>query len=189
MSTHCTRIPLSVLLETDEILDKLAEQSSSDQAASPTSPVLQLSPQPDQDTAQPDDHPTQQVTSYSKPPFSKFNLSANTHFSPFLKNIIKSTTSYCFTIEDYISEKGEEATSKQTLLMGNQARLKDIAVLLNKDISTLVQEAHQIRYLLELIDQGIPSILKASLESAARLDDYFAIVRKANKNISSRATL
>jgi hypothetical protein len=73
--------------------------------------------------------------------------------------------------------------------VGNQARLKDIAVLLNKDINNLVQEADQISDLLELIDQDIPLVVKASLESAAHLDDYFAMVRKANKNISSRATL
>ena len=73
--------------------------------------------------------------------------------------------------------------------MGNQARLKDIAALLDKDINTLVKEADQIRDLLELIDQDIPSALKASLESVAHLDDYFAMVRKASKNISSKATL
>jgi chromosome segregation ATPase len=92
-------------------------------------------------------------------------------------------------MEDYICQKGEEATSKQTLLVENQARLKDIAVLLNKDNNTLVQEADQIRDLLQLIDQDIPSILKASLESTTHLDDYFAMVRKVSKNISSRTTL
>ena len=85
MSTHCTHITSFVLLETDEILDKLAEDSSFDQAPSPPSPVIQLSPQPDQDTAQPVDHPTQQVTSCSKPPFGKLIPSANTHFLSFLK--------------------------------------------------------------------------------------------------------
>jgi hypothetical protein len=73
--------------------------------------------------------------------------------------------------------------------VGNQARLKDIAALLDKDIKTLVQEADQIRDLLELIDQDIPPTFKASLDSAAQLDNYFAMVRKASKNISSRATL
>ena len=80
-------------------------------------------------------------------------------------------------------------TSKQTLSTGNQARMKDIAALLDKDINTLVQEADQIRDLLELIDQDIPSAFKASLESVAHLDDYFTMVRKASKNISSKATL
>jgi hypothetical protein len=78
MSIHCTHIPLSALLEIDEILDKLAKESSFDQAPSPPSPVIQLSSQPDQDTAQPDDHPTQQVTSCSKPPLAKSTPSANT---------------------------------------------------------------------------------------------------------------
>jgi hypothetical protein len=73
--------------------------------------------------------------------------------------------------------------------VGNQAWLKDIAALLDKDMNTQVQEADQIRDLLKLIDQDIPSIFKASLESAAHLDDYFTMVSKATKNISSRATL
>ena len=62
-------------------------------------------------------------------------------------------------------------------------------ILLNKDTISLVQDADQIRDLLELIDEDIPSALKAPLESAAHLDDYFAMVRRATKNISSRAAL
>jgi hypothetical protein len=75
MSIHCTHIPLSALLETDEILDKLAKESSSDQ---PPSPVIQLSSQPDQDIAQTDDHPKQQVTLYSKLSIINFTPSAYT---------------------------------------------------------------------------------------------------------------
>jgi hypothetical protein len=59
MSIYYTHTPLSILLETNEILDKLAEESSSDQALDPPSPVIQLSSQPDQDTTQPDDPSTQ----------------------------------------------------------------------------------------------------------------------------------
>ena len=61
--------------------------------------------------------------------------------------------------------------------------------LLNKDTISLVQDADQIKDLLELIDQDIPSALKTPLESAAHLDDHFAMVRRATKNISSRAAL
>ena len=71
----------------------------------------------------------------------------------------------------------------------NQTRLKDIALLLNKDINTLVQDADQIRDLIELIDQDIPPSLKSSLESAAHLDDYFASVKRASRNLASRSTL
>ena len=62
-------------------------------------------------------------------------------------------------------------------------------ILLNKDTISLVQDADQIKDLLELIDQDIPSALKAPLESAAHLDDHFAMVRRAIKNTSSRTAL
>ena len=62
-------------------------------------------------------------------------------------------------------------------------------ILLNKDTISLVQDADQIKDLLELIDQDIPSALKAPLESAAHLDDHFAMVKRATKNASSRAAL
>ena len=71
----------------------------------------------------------------------------------------------------------------------NQARLKEVIILLNKDTISLVQDADQIKDLLELIDQDIPSALKAPLESAAHLDDHFAMVKRATKNASSRAAL
>ena len=71
----------------------------------------------------------------------------------------------------------------------NQARLKEVIILLNKDTISLVQDADQIKDLLELIDQDIPSALKAPLESAAHLDDHFAMVKRATKNTSSRAAL
>lgn len=73
--------------------------------------------------------------------------------------------------------------------MGNQAWLKDIAALLDRDINILVQEDDQIRDLLELIDQDIPPAIKAPLESIAQLDNHFAMVRRASKNISSTAIL
>ena len=49
-------------------------------------------------------------------------------------------------------------------------------ILLNKDTISLVQDADQIKDLLELIDQDIPSALKTPLESVAHLDDHFAMV-------------
>jgi len=81
MPIHCTHIPLSALLEIDQILDKLTEESSSNQALNPPSLVIQLSSQPNQDTTQTDDHPKQQVTLYSELPLRKFTPSANTLFS------------------------------------------------------------------------------------------------------------
>jgi hypothetical protein len=43
MSIHYTDIPLPAFLEIDEILDKLAEESSSNQALDPPLLVIQLS--------------------------------------------------------------------------------------------------------------------------------------------------
>lgn len=91
--------------------------------------------------------------------------------------------------EEYVGEKGEESSSQQQLSVENQARLRDIALLLNKDVTVLVQEADQIRDIIDLIDQEIPPALKASLDSAACIDDYFGPVKRANKNIATRASL
>lgn len=97
--------------------------------------------------------------------------------------------SYSFTIEEFLNEKGDEATSQQTFSADNQARLEELASLLSKDISILVQDADQIRDLLDLIDQDIPADSRTVLSSAAQLDDFFASVRRANKNIASRSSL
>lgn len=71
----------------------------------------------------------------------------------------------------------------------NQEQLKEITSLLSKDIITSVHDADQIRDIIELIDQEIPPTLKASLESVSNLNDYFATVRRASKNIASGAAL
>jgi chromosome segregation ATPase len=56
-------------------------------------------------------------------------------------------------------------------------------------VNTLIQDVDQIRDLTELIDQEIPSDLKAVLESAAHIDDHFAAIKRANRNIAARSAL
>ena len=178
------------LLRIDEILDELARETSPDQA--PDLPLLNLqsSSPASQGTIHLDDQSVQQVMPCLTLYLAKLpNRLTPSFFSFPQKNITKPTTSYSFSIEDYIIEKGEEITSHQTLSLENQARLKEVIILLNKDTISLVQDADQIKDLLELIDQDIPSALKAPLESAAHLDDHFAMVRRATKNISSRTAL
>ncbi|XP_066384768.1 uncharacterized protein [Miscanthus floridulus] len=143
----------------DEILDELARETSPDQAPNLSPLNLQPSSPASHGITHPDDQPAQQ------------------------KNITKPTTSYSFSIEDYVIEKGEEITSHQTLSLENQAQLKEVIILLNKDTISLVQDADQIKDLLELIDQDIPSALKAPLESAAHLDDHFAMAKGDMNNI------
>jgi chromosome segregation ATPase len=107
----------------------------------------------------------------------------------FQKDNTQPIASYSLIVEEYIGERDEEASSQQQLSAENQARLRDIILLLNKDITTLVQDADQIRDIIELIDQEVPPNLRASLESIAHLDDHFATVKRASKSITVRATL
>lgn len=106
-----------------------------------------------------------------------------------LKQDAQPKASLSFMYEEYIGEKGEESSSQQQLSTENQARLRNIVLLLNKDITALVQEADQVRDIIDLIDQEIPPVLKASLDSAACIDDHFGPVKRASKNIATRTLL
>ena len=92
-------------------------------------------------------------------------------------------------MDDLIAEKGEEASSSQTLSEENQAKLKDILSLLQRDVQDQVRDADLLREALELFDQDLPADIKASLEPVAQLDNHFAAVKQALKNQSSQPTL
>jgi len=92
-------------------------------------------------------------------------------------------------VDDLIAEKGEEASSSQTLSEENQAKLKDILSLLQRDVQDQVRDADLLREALELFDQDLPADIKASLEPVAQLDNHFAAVKQALKNQSSQPTL
>jgi chromosome segregation ATPase len=92
-------------------------------------------------------------------------------------------------VDDLVAEKGYEASSSQALSEENQAKLKEIFSLLQRDVQDQVKDADLLREALELIDQDLPTDIKASLEPVSKLDDHFVAVKQALKNLSSQPAL
>jgi hypothetical protein len=92
-------------------------------------------------------------------------------------------------VDDLIAEKGDEASSSQALSEENQAKLKEILSLLQRDIQDQVKDVNLLREALELIDQDLPADIKVSLEPVSKLDDHFVAVKQALKNLSSQPAL
>jgi hypothetical protein len=64
-----------------------------------------------------------------------------------------------------IAEKGDEASSSQALSEENQAKLKEIFFLLQRDVRDQVKDADLLGEALELIDQDLPTDIKACKQS------------------------
>jgi Ca2+-binding EF-hand superfamily protein len=92
-------------------------------------------------------------------------------------------------MDDLIAEKRNEASSSHALSEENQAKLKEIFSLLQRDVQDHVKDADLLREALELIDQDLPADIKASLEPVSKLDDHFVAVKQALKNLSSQPAL
>jgi chromosome segregation ATPase len=92
-------------------------------------------------------------------------------------------------VDDLIVEKGDEASSSQALSEENQAKLKEIFSLLQRDVQDQVKDADLLREVVELIDQDLPADIKASLEPVSRMDDHFVLVKQALKNLSTQPAL
>jgi chromosome segregation ATPase len=92
-------------------------------------------------------------------------------------------------VDDLVAEKGDEASSSQALSEENQAKLKEILSLLQRDVQDQVRDADLLREALEFIDQDLPADIKASLEPISQLDNHFAAVKQALKNLSSQPAL
>jgi chromosome segregation ATPase len=92
-------------------------------------------------------------------------------------------------VDDLVAEKGDEASSSQASSKENQAKLKKILSLLQRDVQDQVKYADLLREALELIDQDLPADIKASLEPVSKLDDHIVAVKQALKNISSQPAL
>jgi chromosome segregation ATPase len=92
-------------------------------------------------------------------------------------------------MDDLTAEKGDEASSGQALSEENQATLKEILSLLQRDIQDQVRDVDLLEEVLESINQELPDDIKASLEPISQLDNHFAAVRQALKNQSSRPVL
>jgi chromosome segregation ATPase len=67
--------------------------------------------------------------------------------------------------------------------------LKEILSLLQRDVQDQVKDADLLREALEFIDQDLPADIKASLEPVSQLDNHFAAVKQALKNLSSQPAL
>jgi chromosome segregation ATPase len=92
-------------------------------------------------------------------------------------------------VDDLVAEKGDEASSSQALSEENQAKLKEILSLLQRDVQDQVRDADLLREALEFIDQDLPADIKASLAPVSQLDNYFAAVKQTLKNLSSQPAL
>jgi Ca2+-binding EF-hand superfamily protein len=66
-------------------------------------------------------------------------------------------------VDDLIAGKGDEASSSQALSEENQAKLKEIFSLLQRDVQDQLKDADLLREALELIDQDLLTDIKASL--------------------------
>jgi hypothetical protein len=92
-------------------------------------------------------------------------------------------------VDDLIAEEGDEVSSSQTLSEENQAKLKEILSLLQRDVQDQVKDADLLREALALIDQDLQANIKLSLEPVSKLDDHFIAVKQALKNLSSQPAL
>jgi chromosome segregation ATPase len=92
-------------------------------------------------------------------------------------------------VDDLAAEKGDEGSSSQGLSEENQAKLREILSLLQRDIQDQVRDVDLLEEVLESINQELPDDIKASLEPISQLDNHFAAVGRALKNQSSRPVL
>jgi hypothetical protein len=92
-------------------------------------------------------------------------------------------------VDDLTAIKGDEASSCQALSEENQAKLKEILSLLQRDIQDEVRDVDLLEEVLQSINQELPDDIKASLEPISQLDNHFAAVRRALKSQSSRPVM
>jgi chromosome segregation ATPase len=92
-------------------------------------------------------------------------------------------------VDDLAAKKGDEASSNQALSEENQAKLREIFSLLQRDIQDQVRDVDVLEEILESSTQELPNDIKTSLEPISQLDNHFAVVRRALKNKSSRPIL
>jgi chromosome segregation ATPase len=100
-----------------------------------------------------------------------------------------SPPSFSFTVDDLTAEQGDEASSNQALSEENQAKLKEILSLLQRDIQDQVRDVDILEEVLGSINQELPDDIKSSMEPISQLDNHFAAVRRALQNQSSRPVL
>jgi CHAD domain-containing protein len=99
--------------------------------------------------------------------------------SPYFQDQAVSPPSFSFTVDDLAAEKGDEASSSQALSEENQAKLREILSLLQREDQ--VRDVDLLEEVLESINQELPDDIKASLEPISQLDNHFSAVRRALK--------
>jgi hypothetical protein len=72
-------------------------------------------------------------------------------------------------VDDLTTEKGDEASSSQALSEENQAKLKEILSLLQRDIQDQVRDVDLLEEVLESINQELPHDIKAYLTTGQSL--------------------
>jgi hypothetical protein len=80
-------------------------------------------------------------------------------------------------VDDLTVERGDEASSGQALSEENEAKLKEVLSLPQRDIQDKVKDVDLLEEVLESINQELPDDIKASLEPISQLDNHFAVVR------------
>jgi hypothetical protein len=75
---------------------------------------------------------------------------------------VASPPSFSFTVDDLAAEEGDEASSRQALSEENQAKLREILSLLQRDIHDQVRDVDLLEEVLESINQELPDDIKAS---------------------------
>jgi hypothetical protein len=65
-------------------------------------------------------------------------------------------------VDDLAAEEGDEASSRQALSEENQAKLRKILSLLQRDIHDQVRDVDLLEEVLESINQELPDDIKAS---------------------------
>jgi hypothetical protein len=80
-------------------------------------------------------------------------------------------------VDDLTVERGDEVSSGQALSEENEAKLKEVLSLPQRDIQDQVKDVDLLEEVLESINQELPDDIKASLEPISQLDNHFAVVR------------
>jgi CHAD domain-containing protein len=75
-------------------------------------------------------------------------------------------------VDDLAAEKGDEASSSQALSEENQAKLREIFSLLQRDIQDQVRDVDVLEEILESITQELPNDIKTSLDPISQLEPH-----------------
>ena len=100
--------------------------------------------------------------------------------------------SYSFNLEEYLDEdeiSSSATSSKEALSEETRNRLRDILLVLEKDIADLVQDTDSMqRVFFAIKDNLSPDLIKV-LSPLCIIEDQAPKVKKAQRNLSNREAL